>query len=261
MKDRSGLSHAWWAHRGAGKLAPENTLAAIRLGAQHGFAAVEFDAMLSADGMAVVHHDWVIGRTSTDPSGVIAPGTRVDALTMAQLATLDAGAWHSPVYQGEPIPSLQEVLNVCHAQGMAVNLELKCDSPDPDLQARLAQAALRDLATVPDLASTLIVSSFNLPTLYAAREQGYSGPLAILYDEPLPRCWVDDAMALDAQAIHLNQRHVEPSDVRRIHTTGRAVRTYTVNDADRAAVLFEMGVDGVFTDLMDLPVRVQIKGL
>ena len=53
MKPRSGLSQAWWAHRGAGKLAPENTVAAIRLGAQHGFSAVEFDAMLSVDGVAV----------------------------------------------------------------------------------------------------------------------------------------------------------------------------------------------------------------
>jgi glycerophosphoryl diester phosphodiesterase len=39
----------WIAHRGAGKLAPENTLAAFRLGAQFGYAAFECDVKLSAD--------------------------------------------------------------------------------------------------------------------------------------------------------------------------------------------------------------------
>ena len=41
----------WIAHRGAGKLAPENTLAAFRLGAQHGYRMFECDAKLSADGV------------------------------------------------------------------------------------------------------------------------------------------------------------------------------------------------------------------
>ncbi|MDZ4356008.1 MAG: glycerophosphodiester phosphodiesterase family protein, partial [Variovorax sp.] len=41
----------WVAHRGAGKLAPENTLAAFRLGASHGYCMYECDAKLSADGV------------------------------------------------------------------------------------------------------------------------------------------------------------------------------------------------------------------
>ena len=51
------------AHRGGGKLAPENTLAALRCGLAHGFHAVEFDVMLSRDGVPVVMRDPYLGRT------------------------------------------------------------------------------------------------------------------------------------------------------------------------------------------------------
>ena len=55
----------WIAHRGAGKLAPENTLAAFRLGAAHGFCAFECDVKLSADGLPFLLHDSTLDRTTT----------------------------------------------------------------------------------------------------------------------------------------------------------------------------------------------------
>ena len=47
----------WIAHRGAGKLAPENTLAAFRMGAQYGYRMFECDAKLSSDGVPFLMHD------------------------------------------------------------------------------------------------------------------------------------------------------------------------------------------------------------
>src|SRR5574343_910530 len=54
----------WFAHRGGGSLAPENTLAGIRLAARLGYRAVEFDVMLSADGTPVLIHDETMERTT-----------------------------------------------------------------------------------------------------------------------------------------------------------------------------------------------------
>jgi glycerophosphoryl diester phosphodiesterase len=54
----------WFAHRGGGSLAPENTLAGIRLAARLGFKAVEFDVMLSGDGTPVLIHDETLERTT-----------------------------------------------------------------------------------------------------------------------------------------------------------------------------------------------------
>src|SRR3989344_5760406 len=65
----------WIAHRGAGKLAPENTLTAFRLGAQHGYRMFECDAKLSADGVPILMHDATLDRTTNGaqalgPAGV-----------------------------------------------------------------------------------------------------------------------------------------------------------------------------------------------
>ena len=89
----------WIAHRGAGILAPENTLAAFRVGASFGYRAFECDVKLSADGVPFLLHDDTLERTTP------ASGT-AGARPWAELARLDAGAWHSRTYAGEPLPSL-----------------------------------------------------------------------------------------------------------------------------------------------------------
>ena len=68
------MSHVWpyprWvAHRGAGKLAPENTLAAFKRGAREGYRMFECDVKLSSDGVPFLLHDDTLERT-TNGSGV-----------------------------------------------------------------------------------------------------------------------------------------------------------------------------------------------
>src|SRR5918994_7773758 len=92
----------WIAHRGAGRLAPENTLAAFRVGAQHGYAAFECDVKLSADGVPFLLHDATLDRT-TNGRGIA--GDRL----WAELSRLDAGSWHGRAYAGEPLPTLDAV--------------------------------------------------------------------------------------------------------------------------------------------------------
>src|SRR3546814_12614827 len=80
-------AHAWpypefIAHRGAGRYAPENTLAAMRLGAQHGFRMMEYDVKLSRDGVPILMHDDTVQRTS---GGV---GNAADK-PLAELAEID----------------------------------------------------------------------------------------------------------------------------------------------------------------------------
>ena len=96
----------WIAHRGAGKLAPENTLAAFRLGAEHGYRMFECDAKLSSDGIVFLMHDATLDRT-TDGRGPVA------RKTLAELKRLDAGAWFDRRYAGERVPTLREFLAAC----------------------------------------------------------------------------------------------------------------------------------------------------
>jgi glycerophosphoryl diester phosphodiesterase len=107
----------WVAHRGAGKMAPENTLAAFRLGATHGYRMCECDAKLSADGSVFLLHDATLERT-TSGQGL------AGQLSWAELSQLDAGSWHSRQYAGEPPCSLAALARFCLASGYALNIEI-----------------------------------------------------------------------------------------------------------------------------------------
>src|SRR5512147_441203 len=108
----------WIAHRGAGKLAPENTLAAFRLGASHGYRAFECDVKLSADGVPFLLHDATLERT-TPASGTA--GER----PWSELSRLDAGSWHSRAFAGEPLPSLEAIARYVQHNRFALNIEIK----------------------------------------------------------------------------------------------------------------------------------------
>jgi glycerophosphoryl diester phosphodiesterase len=94
---------AIFAHRGASAFAPENTMAAFELAVQEKADAIELDAKLTADGQVVVIHDQTVDRT-TDGRG------RVGDMSLAQLRQLDAGSHFARAFQGERIPTLDEVL-------------------------------------------------------------------------------------------------------------------------------------------------------
>lgn len=229
------------AHRGAGKLAPENTLAAFRHGASFGYRMFEFDVKLSGDGASVLLHDATLDRT-TNGAG------RFDALTLGQIAQLDAGSWHSPAYAGEPVPTLAAVARYLRANGFLANIEIK---PVPGAEWRTGAAVALDARTlwagadVPPL-----LSSFSEDALAAAREAVPELPRALLLDK-LPADWLDRLRALDCVALDANHRELTPEIIDEAHAAGFRVCCYTVNDLDRAHLLWNAGLDGLITDWVD----------
>ena len=229
------------AHRGAGKLAPENTLAAFRLGAAHGYQSIEFDVKLSADGKSILMHDAILDRTS-DAHG------RVDALTLGELAQLDAGSWHSPAYAGEPIATLASIARYTCANHFSVNIEIK---PSPGREWRTGAAVAIDAqnlwrtAKVPPL-----LSSFSEEALSAAREFVPDLPRALLLDT-LPGDWLLRLEALGCVALDANYRVLTPEVIEAAHAAGFRVLCYTVNEPVRAQQLFDWGVDSLITDAVD----------
>src|SRR5258708_488390 len=59
-----------FAHRGGSALAPENTMPAFANGLSLGADGIELDVHLSRDGVAVVHHDAAVDRTTTGHGAV-----------------------------------------------------------------------------------------------------------------------------------------------------------------------------------------------
>ncbi len=230
------------AHRGAGKLAPENTLAALRLGHAHGYRMAEIDAKLSAAGVAFLLHDATLDRT-TSGSG------RADALPWRELSRLDAGGWHSPPYAGEAVPTLAAVARWCRANGVALNIEIK---PTPGRERETGAAIAIDAATLWKGADVPpLLSSFSATALEAALETVPALPRAWL-TETLPPDWRERCKALGCVALDAKHTLLRAEVVRDAHAAGLRVATWTVNDADRVAELSSWGVDTVITDAVDV---------
>lgn len=229
------------AHRGAGKLAPENTLAAMQLGFQLGQRMVECDVKLSADDIPVLMHDTNLDRTSNG-SGPLR------ALSWAQLAQLDAGRWHSVAFEGEPIPRLDQILSWLLEKGMLANVEIK---PSPGLETYSGDLIARSCAKHwVDQKVACLLSSFSEPALHAAMLAAPQLPRALLMDRLFPD-WLARCRRLSCVAVDWHERLVTAALIRDAHAAGLRVLVYTVNDPQRAAQLLAWGVDSVITDAVD----------
>jgi glycerophosphoryl diester phosphodiesterase len=82
----------------------------------------------------------------------------------------------------------------------------------------------------------------------AAREAAPDWPMDVIYDR-IPAEWKDDAKTLALAAIGANHKHLSREQVMDIRGSGLKLTAYTVNELDRAAALFQWGVDAIFTDL------------
>ena len=230
------------AHRGAGKLAPENTLAAMRVGYAHGYRMVEFDVKLSADGVPFLLHDDTLDRT-TDGRG------RADALTWAELAKLDAGGWHSGAYAGEPLPTLRAIARWAIANGVACNIEIK---PMPGRERDTGAAVALDVRALwRDASSPPLLSSFSEDALAAARTAAPELQRALLL-ERIPADWNERLARLDCVAIDVDYRELDAGMVASALNAGYQVLSYTANDPPIVTELVAWGVDAIITDAIDV---------
>jgi glycerophosphoryl diester phosphodiesterase len=217
------------AHRCGGVLAPENSLAGLAAAARIGCRGVEFDTMLSADGVPVLMHDDTVDRT-TRGHGAVA------SLMLADLRQLKLGK--------EPVPLLAEALARCAELGLWTNIELKaaagCDEAE---LGRVVGALLAESWNGHGVGS-----SFSVPALLAAKGQpSRHAAFALLVDD-LPPDWQSVAREVGAIAVHMDAAHATPDKIAAVRETGRAVACYTVNDRIEAERLLTSGATAIFTD-------------
>ena len=231
----------FFAHRCGGALAPENTLAGLRLAARLGYRGVEFDVMLCADGVPVLIHDETLERTS-DGSG------RVAETALAGLRWLDAGGRQHRAYAGEPIPTLEEALACCNTLGLTANIEIKPAAGfDAETGATVAAMVLRDWRSV----MAPLLSSFSEEALAAARAAAPALPQALLVDA-VPPDWLPRLQELGCMSLHCSAAHLTPGLAAELAAAGVPFACYTVNRVADAERLFGLGAAALFTDRLDL---------
>lgn len=225
------------AHRGASYVAPENTLSAIRAAAAQGVWWVEFDVSLLGDGTPVVHHDDTLDRC-TSASGPLS------SHTAAELPDIRAGVRHGAAFVDEPLPTLEEVLDLLEVLDLYANLEMKPhDGTVGALSAKVAEA----LAQRPWSAKRIITSSFGLEELGAFRQLMPDHPVAVIYKRP-PDDWRKVVDGLSAAALHLHYTHLSESLLREAQGFGIDVRVFTINEPGLVAPFRDRGLTSVITD-------------
>ena len=232
----------WIAHRGAGALAPENTLPAFERGAALGFRMFELDVRVSADGVVFLLHDSTLDRTTS------ARGS-AESRTWSELQSLDAGAWHSADYVGTHLPVLHELLDLAHAKGWHLNIEIKAPTAPQDALT-LGRRVAHVLQSHPS-GQHHLVSSFDTEVLAGVQQQAPCLRRGYLLSE-----WQDDVLdrtqSLGCCALVLAHRVWTVERLQAVRSVKAWALAYTVNDEVEAQRLWAMGLDALITDRVDL---------
>lgn len=208
-------------HRGAPRLAAENTLESFEAALGAGVDGFEMDLQLTYDDELVIHHDPEVG------------GRAISELTAAEFG---AAAPHAPTFA--------QLLDLLSDWPEAyLNVELKPAMPRPDgREAALARALAAWRAPARD---RTWVSSFDPHALLRLNELGVGTPLALLAAEPVH---LELLPCLPVSAVHPHHDLVDEDALAAWREAGLAVFAWTVNDRTLAERLLELGVSGLIGD-------------
>lgn len=230
------------AHRGGGKLRPEETLPAYEHALAVGADVLELDVHATADGVIVAMHDETVDRT-TDGTGLI------HDMTFAELRALDAGYRFTPdggqsfPYRGMGIavPTVDEILT--QFPDSYYLIEIKQSEP-PIVDALLA------VLDGHDVLDRVVLASFDGDAIAAVRAAAPEVLTAMSLQE-----WVefnaklgDPGYTPPAKFVQSPWNSTTPQVVAFAHQLGLKVQPWTVNDAGAMTDLIARGVDGIMTD-------------
>ena len=153
-------------HRGAAAVRPENTLPSIQHAMALGVDAVEFDVRVTADGVAVVHHDPTTLRTCGEDLWI-------ERSSIGALRRLDAAATFNGEFRPSrrtPIPLLDEVLDL--TRSLPVIIECKTVEAAPLVLKALQAHGARDRVLVAGFlhGAMRLVRAASMPSSASRRD-------------------------------------------------------------------------------------------
>jgi glycerophosphoryl diester phosphodiesterase len=239
-------------HRGCAGEAPENTLLSFERALEAGAAILESDVHLTRDGVPVLLHDDVVDRT-TEGRG------RVDELSLAALAELDAGFRFSPDAgrshpfrgRGLRVPTLAQALAAL--PGARFNLELKHGGVELvarclEVIAAAERAELTLLTAGDDALMARLreqVAQAGLPVALGASAREVADFLRSAIARRSPPL---GPMALQVPPDFGGRPLVTREFVDHAHAHGLFVHVWTIDEREQMAALLELGVDGIVSD-------------
>jgi glycerophosphoryl diester phosphodiesterase len=187
----------------------------------------------------VVIHDRSLKRT-TGHKGI------VERVPLGKLKTLDTGSWFHVRYQGEKIPTLQEVFESVDNRAR-LNIEIKKGlRAHPDFESKLLDC----LDGYPQNEAALL-SSFDESILQNLRRLDATIRIGYLFEKGSPDQVIGKALKVNAVSVHGPARSVSEELIAKAHSEGLKVYVYTVNEKEQMRHWIGLGVDGIFTNYPD----------
>ncbi len=220
------------AHRGASDTHPENTLSAFREAIRLGAHMIEFDVALTSDGQLVLMHDRTVDRT-TNGKGPVA------ALTLAELAKLDAGSWKAPHFGGQRVPTLDATLTMM-PENIWLNVHLKGD-------VELATKVTRRIVAHGRLHQSFLACGSAAATAARRIEPGIK--ICNMERQANSRKYVNETIKAGADFIQLlGGESVDPADTKLLQQRRIRINYCCANAAEKVRKLFEAGVEFPLVD-------------
>jgi len=232
-------------HRGAGGLAPENTLVAIKAGLSNKVDRIEVDVRQTKDGQVICIHDDTIDRT-TDGKG------DVKDLSFSQIRKFSAGIKFSEKFKDEKIPLLDEVIKLVKDSATLV-IEIKDgDEIYPGIEKNVINLINKHKAK-----SKTIVHSFNDSVLFRIHKMDKDIILHKLFiaDFPYLQLLTDGNLKITnleyysfVSEFSVYYKFTNRRLIKHVHKLNKKINVWTVNDINTIGRLINLGVDGIITD-------------
>jgi len=227
------------AHRGAKREAPENTIPAFERAIELGADGIEFDVLLTGDGIPVVTHNDNLS---------ILTGFKgyAHSTPIHDVQKLDAGSHFDKSFAGTRIPTFESVLDLLHRHEILTIIEIKGQMGFFSMAAHVIGQIVEKIK----FKGPLLVSSSNIHILHELSRHYPKLPRAAIIAHPAFSFFIPDAYAKigAVSAIHPSIETLSGGFVRRTRRLNCALHPWTVNDASDVDKCITLGVDGIITD-------------
>lgn len=233
------------AHCGDQRNAPENTLPAFASAIEKGADAIELDVQMSRDGVLVVHHDYLLGRTE-NAEGIL------NYYEYQDLRRLDVGYWFGEEFEGTQMPQLAEVLQLGRGR---ISFEIDLRHPDPDFLDSVIRVVDKF-----ELQHAVEFTSVHVPLLVRLKQLYPSAKVGLFFasrESWMPETlWQEHLLSwmslCDAQVAHVKFTDLSQVLCQQMHSRGWLVHGANLNTAREIGQAVLYGIDQFSTDDLDL---------
>jgi len=223
------------AHRGASYLAPENTVASVKLAWELGADAVEIDVHLTKDDKIMVIHDGDTKRTCSGRKNL-----KIAKSSSFLLRDLDAGIWKGEEFKGEKIPYLSEIIDTI-PQGKTLVVEIKS-----------SEVILDHLAYVLEKNGSnknMVFIGFDRKTIVAAKKRFPEHKCYWLSEsKSAVKRHITEISTIGLDGININNKIVDQKIMNLAKAANLDVLSWTIDNPAEAKRLIDLGVSGITTN-------------